>query len=495
MMANMSPDDMQRMMNMSKNMDPSMMAQAQQMMSNPAMAKQAADAMSSMSPSEMKEKLDQSAQLMGNKPAAPPAPAQTVVQKLKASPMSVPAEVIEAVEEAEGFKSIGNKKFKEADYAAAAGRYEQGTKRLEGVSGLGGADKKAVAELKEMCHLNLANCRLKLEQYDDAKAQCDTVLAKGDNRKAYFRRGVAYQKLNELDKARDDLKKAVEMDSTDATVVASLREVESAIGCEPTKVEKPPAAAPVAAPTPPVVPPGMPGGPGMPDPAQMEKMLDNITPEQMKQQAEMLESMDPSTLSSMAPQLGGVSADQLKMVSGMMKNMDPATMKSMAKMAQSMQASGAPMPGMPAALAGGGGGGGGGGGASGGAGGMPDLANMSMDQGMEMMDNMNPDMMKAGMEMMKNMDPKAMASMSKAMGREISEDQMAQMQQMMGKMSPEDMEKWSKRAATAATWMKKPIALYQQAKAYGSQLGSSGALAIVAGVLAVMAVGHFTDAF
>eukprot|EP00966_Prymnesium_polylepis_P091603 2120538-Prymnesium_polylepis.1 len=80
---------------MSKNMDPSMMAQAQQMMSNPAMAKQAADAMSSMSPSEMKEKLDQSAQLMGNKPAAPPAPAQTVVQKLKASPMSVPAEVIE----------------------------------------------------------------------------------------------------------------------------------------------------------------------------------------------------------------------------------------------------------------------------------------------------------------------------------------------------------------------------------------------------------------
>ena len=31
----------------------------------------------------------------------------------------------QAVEEAEGFKSIGNKKFKEADYAAAAGRYEQ----------------------------------------------------------------------------------------------------------------------------------------------------------------------------------------------------------------------------------------------------------------------------------------------------------------------------------------------------------------------------------
>ena len=42
-----------------------------------------------------------------------------------------------------------------------------------------------------------------------------------------------------------------------------------------------------------------------------------------------------------------------------------------------------------------------------------------MWQGMEMMENMNPDMMKAGLDMMKNMDPAAMASMTKAMGREV----------------------------------------------------------------------------
>ena len=93
-------------------------------------------------------------------------------------------------------------------------------------------------------------------------------------------------------------------------------------------------------------------------------------------------------------------------VSGMMKNMDPEQMKSMAKMAQQMQGMGG-MPGMPGM----GGGDAGGGDTSGGK--MPDLSNMSMDQGMEMMENMNPDMMKAGMEMMKNMDPKAMAEMSK----------------------------------------------------------------------------------
>ena len=175
-------------------------------------------------------------------------------------------------------------------------------------------------------------------------------------------------------------------------------------------------------------------------------------------------------------------------VSGMMKNMDPEQIKSMAKMAQQMQGIGG-MPGMPGM----GGGDAGGGDTS--VGKMPDLSNMSMDQGMEMMENMNPYMMKAGMEMMKNMDPKAMAEMSKAMGREISEDQMKQMQGMMDKMSPEDLQKWSNRASWAMGYMKKPIQVFQACRGYGQRLGASGALAIVAGLLAGMAVGHFTEAF
>ena len=106
------------------------------------------------------------------------------------------------MEEAEGFKTIGNKKFKEGDYSAAAGRYEQGAARLDGVKGLGGADKKAVAELKEACHLNLANCRLKLEDFEGAAKECTTVLERGDSRKAFFRRGVSLQKLHKLEEVR-----------------------------------------------------------------------------------------------------------------------------------------------------------------------------------------------------------------------------------------------------------------------------------------------------
>lgn len=146
-------------------------------------------------------------------------------------------------------------------------------------------------------------------------------------------------------------------------------------------------------------------------------------------------NMDPEQLKAMAPQLGGMDASQIKMMSKMMAGMKPEDMKSMAKMAQQMQGS---MPGAPAA-------GGGSSSAQPGAGsssavaagaaanpmaGM-DMANMDMSKGLDMMGSMTPDMMKAGMDMMKNMDPKAMASMSKMMGREISESEMEKMQSMM----------------------------------------------------------------
>ena len=60
---------------------------------------------------------------------------------------------------------------------------------------------------------------------------------------------------------------------------------------------------------------------------------------------------------------------------------------------------------------------------------------MDMSQGMDMMKNMDPNMMKAGMDMMKNMDPAMMKNMSKMMGREIDEKQMEQVQKMMKDMS------------------------------------------------------------
>ena len=241
--------------------------------------------------------------------------------------------------------------------------------------------------------------------------------------------------------------------------------------------------------------------------------------------------MDPEQLKAMAPQLGGMDASQIKMMSKMMAGMKPEDMKSMAKMAQQMQGS------MPGAAAAGGGssstqpGAGSSSAVSAGAAANPmagmDMANMDMSKGLDMMGSMTPDMMKAGMDMMKNMDPKAnpnpnpnsnpnpnpnpnpnhnpnpnpnmdpkaMASMSKMMGREISEGEMEKMQSMMADMKPEDMEKLAKGAQTLAGFAKKPMAAYQGCRSLLAKAGAGGLLAGVMAILAVMAVGHVTESF
>tara|TARA_B110001452_G_scaffold211830_1_gene182365 strand:+ start:287 stop:1873 length:1587 start_codon:yes stop_codon:yes gene_type:complete len=516
MMAKMSPDDMNRMMEMSKNMDPSMMAQAQSMMNNPAMAQQAAAQMKSMSADDMKAKLNQVPGAMGGgapKPAAP----TTVVAKLKASAMDISQEVVDLAEQAEKAKTQGNANFKSGNYTAAAAEYDQGSGLVAQVLGkkaLSGADKQAVVELKDACHLNLANCRLKLEEWEAAAEQCVLVLDRGgkieagSKRKALFRRGQARVKQERLQEALDDLTKARDLDRSDTIVAGMLKDVEGKLGIE--SVETPAAKAPAPAASSAAamgMPPGMPS-----DPAEMERMLDQISPEQMQQQAAMLESMDPAQLQAMAPQLGGMDAEQVKMAGKMMAGMDPEQMKQMARMAQQMgMGPGGAMPGM----AGGGAGGASGTGSSSvtpacgsgaaAAAGMPagmggmDMSNMSMDKGLDMMKGMSPEMMKAGMDMMKNMDPKMMASMSKMMGREVSETEMERMQSMMSDMKPEDMEKWAGRAQTVAKVAEKPLQLFRSSKETIAKVGggsaSAGLLAIVVGLLAVLAFGHVTATF
>ena len=218
MMSKMSPEDMQNMMKMQQQMmsNPAMMQQAQQMMQNPAMAQQAANAMKNLSPDELRQNLKQAEQQM---PKAVQAAPQTAVAKLKASAMAVTEDILTTVEEAEASKAAGNASFKAADFAAAAPKYESAAKLVDSVIDkkvLSGADKKAVEELKEACYLNLANCNLKLQDWDTAVAVCSSVLERGPNRKALFRRGDALHRLGKLEDARDDLEKAVKLDPVSA---------------------------------------------------------------------------------------------------------------------------------------------------------------------------------------------------------------------------------------------------------------------------------------
>mmetsp|Transcript_30680 Transcript_30680/g.67193 ORF Transcript_30680/g.67193 Transcript_30680/m.67193 type:complete len:510 (+) Transcript_30680:1-1530(+) len=507
---------------------------------------QAQQAMSNLSPEELRARMNSvggAGGAPGGVPALPTAARPTaaasasVVSKLRASAMSVPEDVLELVEEAETQKASGNKRFKEGEFARAIAAYRQGAKLLQSVldkKRVSGVDKTSVLELMDALQLNSSNCRLKLEEWPAAVEACSEVLARGDNRKAFFQRGKAHVQLGKLQEAHDDLQRAVAMEPSDSVVRALLNDVEAKLGkpATPPPATRPattPASRPATTPaaplanvvgSPPAVPqagapPGMPTKPdGTPDYEAMEKMIGDISPEQLKQQAAMLENLSPEQLRSMAPQLGGMDPTQLKAISSMMANMDPNTMKNMAKMASQMGVNGAaprmpPTAGAgPSALATGVNGtssplGGGtpagmpagmpAGTPAGAPAGMPGGPPKSIAEGLDMMSNMSPEMMQAGVDMMKSMDPKMMAEMSKSMlGREMSEAEIEKMQSMMSGMKPEDMQKWAGRAQTVAKVAAKPAAVYNKVKQYVS---ANTVFALLVLLCAILFVGHLTDAF
>ena len=73
-------------------------------------------------------------------------------------------------------------------------------------------------------YLNLAMCNLKLGENDNAVEDCDHALKiDSANVKGLYRRGCAFLKLNNLDRAAADLKQAQELDPMNAGVKKELR--------------------------------------------------------------------------------------------------------------------------------------------------------------------------------------------------------------------------------------------------------------------------------
>ena len=97
LMSKISREDKERMTQMSKSVDPAMVKQAWQMMSDPATAQQAMERLGSMSGDDIKSSLNQA--------AATPAASMTVLAKLKASTTEVPAMLLALVEKAEAAKT------------------------------------------------------------------------------------------------------------------------------------------------------------------------------------------------------------------------------------------------------------------------------------------------------------------------------------------------------------------------------------------------------
>lgn len=121
--------------------------------------------------------------------------------------------VAEKIEAAAKKKEEGNVWFKIGKYARASKRYEKALSFVEYDSSFTEEEKQLSKPLQISCKLNNAACKLRLNDYKEAKELCTEVLESDNtNVKALYRRAQAHMHLVDLDLAEADIKKALEID-------------------------------------------------------------------------------------------------------------------------------------------------------------------------------------------------------------------------------------------------------------------------------------------
>ncbi|VFQ73803.1 unnamed protein product [Cuscuta campestris] len=133
--------------------------------------------------------------------------------------------VEERIGAADRRKMDGNVFFKEEKLEEAMQQYEMAIAYLgdDFMFQLFGKYRDMALAVKNPCHLNMAQCMLKLNRYDEVINQCSIVLVEDENNvKALFRRGKARAALGQTDAAREDFLKARKFDPQDKAIVRQL---------------------------------------------------------------------------------------------------------------------------------------------------------------------------------------------------------------------------------------------------------------------------------
>lgn len=130
------------------------------------------------------------------------------------------------LERLSALKDAGSNIFKSGRTRFALGRYTAATRLYE-------HDKNTPGEAKSvlrLCLLNQAMCQLKLEDFAKAESACTKVLAEEpENIKALYRRAQALGKMGEFNSALLDLKRAAEIDPSNADVRSLFTSVKAEV--------------------------------------------------------------------------------------------------------------------------------------------------------------------------------------------------------------------------------------------------------------------------
>ncbi|XP_075637885.1 70 kDa peptidyl-prolyl isomerase-like isoform X2 [Castanea sativa] len=132
----------------------------------------------------------------------------------------------EKIEACERKKNDGNVLFKAGKFWRASRKYEKAATYVEFDHSFTDDEKSIAKALWFSSNLNSAACKLKLGDYLEASTLCTKVL-KNDpcNVKALYRRSQAYLKISELDKAEDDIRRALTSDPNNRDVKLVYKEL------------------------------------------------------------------------------------------------------------------------------------------------------------------------------------------------------------------------------------------------------------------------------
>lgn len=130
----------------------------------------------------------------------------------------------EIMEDVEKIKGTGNRLFKEGKFELAKAKYEKVLREFNHVHPQDDEEGKEFANVRNLLHLNVAACLLKLGEHKKSIEACNKVLdANPVHVKALYRRGMAYMASGDYEEARADFNKMMTIDkSSEASAKAAL---------------------------------------------------------------------------------------------------------------------------------------------------------------------------------------------------------------------------------------------------------------------------------
>ncbi|RZC19538.1 Peptidyl-prolyl cis-trans isomerase PASTICCINO1 isoform B [Glycine soja] len=128
--------------------------------------------------------------------------------------------------EAENIRNTGNRLFKEGKYELAKAKYEKVLREFNHVNPQDDEEGKVFADTRNLLHLNVAACHLKLGECKKSIETCNKVLeANPAHVKGLYRRGMAYMAAGDFEEARADFKMMKVDKSTESDATAALQKL------------------------------------------------------------------------------------------------------------------------------------------------------------------------------------------------------------------------------------------------------------------------------